>query len=352
MIGMGERGAMGTETGIVFNIQRFTIHDGPGVRTEVFLKGCPLSCKWCSNPESISPRREVGVYPSKCMGNDKCGSCLEVCSLGGAPLLFNPQDNKIGAIDRDICIGCMKCTDACFMHALKSWGKVMTVDEVMAEVVADKTMYEKSGSGGITISGGESTVQWEFALALLEASHAEDIHTCLESALHCTQEVLDRLLPHTDLLITDIKHMDSEAHAKWCGQGNERVLANVKHVATETDVPMVVRIPIVPGVNDTEENTRATVRFILDDCGGNVEQLQLLTYLKMGAEKYDSLGLDYPMGPDFEPEKAKERQPWIDHLVQVARDEGFAETYAGSNYWGVRGAERRKGSEETKSERK
>ena len=132
---------MSKKTGIVFNIQRFTIHDGPGIRTEVFLKGCPLSCKWCSNPESIHPQREVGVYPSKCLGKDACGSCLEVCSLGGAPLLFHPETGKIGAVDRTICLSCMKCTEPCFLHALKSWGDCMTVEEVMAEVAADKNFY-------------------------------------------------------------------------------------------------------------------------------------------------------------------------------------------------------------------
>ena len=311
---------MGAEKGTVFNIQRFTIHDGPGIRTEVFLKGCPLHCKWCSNPEGICLQREVGVYPDKCMGKDVCGSCLEVCSLGGAPLLFHPETGKIGAVDRTICVGCMKCTDACFLHALKSWGTEMTVEEVMQEVRADKNFYANSG-GGITISGGESLMQWEFTAALLAACRKEGIHTCVETSLQCSRQALEAVLPLTDLLITDIKHMDSAVHRQWTGVGNETILDNMVYVAG-TGVPMVVRVPVVPEVNDSEENLRSTARFIAEKLGDRVAQVQLLTYLKMGTEKYDSLGLDYPMGEDYQPPKREEREPWIAHLAEVMREYG------------------------------
>ena len=311
---------MGAEKGIVFNIQRFTIHDGPGIRTEVFLKGCPLRCKWCSNPEGIRPQREVGVYPDKCLGSKVCGSCLEVCSLGGAPLLFHPETGKIGAVDREICVGCMKCTDVCFLHALKSWGTEMTVETVMEEVRADKNFYANSG-GGITISGGEPLMQWEFTAALLEACRKEGIHTCLETCMQCTRRALEAVLPLTDLLITDLKHMDSAVHRQWTGVGNETILDNITFVAG-AGVPMVVRVPVIPGVNDSEGNLRATARFIAEKLQGRVVQVQLLTYLKMGTEKYDSLGLDYPMGEDYQPPKREEREPWIVHLAEVMGEYG------------------------------
>ncbi len=320
---------MSKDTGIVFNIQRFTIHDGPGIRTEVFLKGCPLSCKWCSNPEGIHLKREVGVYPAKCLGQTPCGSCLEVCALGGAPLLFNPETGKIGAIDRDICIGCMKCTEVCFMHALKSWGISMTVEEVMEEVRADKNFYANSG-GGLTISGGEVAVQWEFALELLKASRAEGIHTCTETSMQASPEIIRKLLEYSDMIITDIKHMDANKHREWCGVGNELILSNIEMVANETDIPLVLRIPIVPEVNDSEENIRATAEFIRDRLHNRVSQLQLLVYLKMGTEKYDSLGLDYPMPEGWEAAERAERDPWIEHLAEMLRDEYNIKAYSGA----------------------
>ena len=316
-------------TGIVFNIQRYTIHDGPGIRTEVFLKGCPLSCKWCSNPESISPKREVGVYPSKCMGTSRCTACLRACTLGGAPLLFNPTDGKIGAIDRDACVGCMKCTDACHMHALKSWGEVKTVEDVMAEVRADRELYDNSG-GGITISGGEPTVQWRFALELLQACRAEGIHTCLESCLQCSPDVLDELLPYVDFAIADLKTMDAQVHERWCGMGNQRILDNLRHVAA-SGVPLLIRTPMIPGVNDSEENIRAMAEFIVDDLGNNVVQVQLLPYLRLGEEKYHSLGLDYGMGEDYAVDDVKLRTKRHEELALIMREYGV-KAYAGSTH--------------------
>ena len=178
--------------GNVFNIQRYTIHDGPGIRTEVFLKGCPLSCKWCSNPEGLYPHSELGVYPSKCIGKDVCGDCIKACPLGGKPIVFG-EDNKLSSLRRDICLGCLSCTKVSFPKALKRWGDPMTVKEVMDVVYADRNYFESSG-GGITLNGGEVMVQWKFALAILKECKKNGINTCVETTMFCDQEHLDTII--------------------------------------------------------------------------------------------------------------------------------------------------------------
>lgn len=301
---------MSEKTGVVTNIQRYTIHDGPGIRTEVFLKGCPLNCKWCSNPEAISPQKELGIYPIKCIGFDKCGLCAKACPLEGKPLVFD--DNKLWYVQRDICLGCLKCTESCFLGALKPWGDEMTVDEVMKEVLADKGYFDTSG-GGITISGGEVAVQWEFTLELLKACRENGVHTCVESSMQCAPEILERFYPYTDLMITDIKSMDTDVHKKWCGAGNEQILKNIKQTV-DAGVDLIIRIPILPEINNSEENIRKTAEFIRDELGNKIVQLQLLPYRKMGTDKYDSLQLEYPMGEDY---KMPDRIVWERNLLEL-----------------------------------
>ncbi|TEB14125.1 4-hydroxyphenylacetate decarboxylase activating enzyme [Pelotomaculum sp. FP] len=307
----------GTE-GIVFNIQRYTIHDGPGIRTEVFLKGCPLRCKWCSNPESMKPGLEVGVYANRCIGVDKCGYCLSACPQAKDRVIIT-ADNKVTGIDREKCTNCNKCAESCPANALMTWGKKMTIPEVMKVVLADREFYWKSG-GGVTLSGGEALVQWEFARELLKECKKNHLHTCLESALHCRTDILEQVYPYVDLALTDIKHMNSAKHMEFTGAGNELILKNIKKTV-EMNKPLVIRIPVVPEHNNSEENIRAAAEFIVKELKTCVNQVQLLPYRQLGTEKYTSLGIDYPMG-DFKP---VERNVWeqnIRHLVEVMKSYG------------------------------
>lgn len=303
----------GEPCGLITNIQGYTIHDGPGIRTELFFKGCPLHCPWCSNPEGLNPLPELGVYPAKCLGQDKCNYCVKDCPLGGSPIRFD-ADGILSAVDMETrCRDCLKCADSCPAGAIKIWGQKMTIPQIMKIVEGDRSFYERTG-GGITISGGEVLVQWEFAALLLKACREAKIHTCVESALYAPREHLDAVLPYTDLFITDIKYADSTRHKEVTGVGNELILKNIQHVA-QSGIPMVIRTPVVTGWNDDDENMFAIGEFV-QNLGSSVIQYQLLPYRKMGTEKYATLNLPYPMG-DYE---APERSIWETNLLRL-RDE-------------------------------
>lgn len=278
------------ERGIVFNIQRYTIHDGPGIRTELFLKGCPLKCRWCSNPESHKAYRQPGVYQTKCIGEETCGSCRTVCERADC---LNFQDGHLVSIDREACTNCMKCTESCPADAIKQWGMELSVEEAMETIRKDRSYYESSG-GGVTLSGGEPLVQDRFSAALLRACKEEGIHTCMETTLYADWKVIEEMLPVTDLFIADLKHMDSEAHKIYIGAPNEKILSNLERLSG-TGKPIILRIPVIPGVNDSPDNIRASADFILEKLHNRIERLQLLEFMRLGEEKYQSLGMPYPM---------------------------------------------------------
>lgn len=290
------------EQGIIFNIQRYTINDGPGIRTEIFMKGCLLKCRWCSNPESQRAAIEPGVYSSKCISEDKCGLCITACRQQA--LLF--AGGSIAGIDRSRCIGCMKCAAACPSEAVRAWGEKMSLDEVMAVIEKDRAFYEKSG-GGVTVSGGEPLVQKEFTRSILKACREAGIHTCLESTFCTDRETAEAAAEYADLLISDIKHMDSEVHKKYTGAGNEKILANLKRLAA-CGHDMILRIPVIPGTNDDMENIIKTADYIEDNIGDRLRTLQLLSFMRMGEEKCRSLDRAYEMDSlQFDREKFQQR---------------------------------------------
>lgn len=279
-----------TAEGTVFNVQHFTIHDGPGIRTELFMKGCPLHCRWCSNPESLKARIEPGVYRKKCISAKNCSLCMKACPADGALQFYR---GKLSSIDYDRCTGCMACAGSCPSEAIKAWGQKMTVDEAMEEIRRDKGYYDRSG-GGVTISGGEPLLQAEFVGDVFEACRKEGIRTCCESCLHADWDRIERLLPRTDLWIADMKIMDSRLHREYTGAGNERILENLQRLAG-AGADLILRIPVIPGVNDTRENMEESADFILEKLDGRIRVLQLLSFMRLGEEKYESLGMPYEM---------------------------------------------------------
>ncbi len=319
----------GQPCGIVTNIQKYTIHDGPGIRTEIFFKGCPMHCLWCSNPECISPAQELGVYPKKCVGAENCGYCLAACPLGGdSPIKF--IDGELQPVKPDSrCQGCFRCAEACPSGALKLWGKEMTVPELMKIILEDRSFYLKTG-GGVTLNGGEVMVQWEFAEQLLTACRSAHISTCVESALLCPTEHLERILPLTDILITDIKHMDSALHRRYTGADNTLILQNIARAA-ELGTRLVVRTPVVPEHNDSPDCIRAICAFLRDKVGAALVQYQLLPYRKMGTEKYDTLGQPYPMGEDYKPPEREQWEPALLELTRITAEEFSLPAAAGSS---------------------
>jgi len=285
-----------TLTGIVLNIQRYCSHDGPGTRTTVFLKGCSLRCKWCSNPESIRPKPELAYDPKLCTGKKECGLCLKSPFPEGAFYVVDGADDKI-RVNWDLATDCDEATvSLCPTDALYMFGKEMTVEEVIDEVVKDESFYRNTG-GGMTISGGECMLQPDFAAGLLEEAHSNGFNTAIETACNVPWAFVEKVLPHVDTMLHDHKLTIPERHKKWTGVDNKRILENFKKAyETFPNTEFIARTPLIPGVNDDEEHIRAVLAFIRPH--KNVVDYELLPYHRFGTGKYEFLGKIYELG-DF-----------------------------------------------------
>ena len=266
--------------GLIVNLQDYSVHDGYGIRTLIFLKGCPLRCPWCQNPEAVGPVEEIKYQGVRCI---ECFKCVEVCPRGA---ILRDKENRI---DRKRCDLCMKCVEVCPSKALSRVGMMMSVDEAMRTILSYKPFYDQSEKGGVTLSGGEPTFQPKFTLALLKRCKENGIHTAMETCGYVSYDVLRSMLDHLDLVLYDLKHMRSDIHKRMTGVSNERILENFKKLSREK-VECVVRIPLIVGFNDDEENVRETSRFV---ASLGVKKLDLLPFNQLPSGKYKTLGLDW-----------------------------------------------------------
>ena len=295
---------VGEPTGFVVNIQHFSTHDGPGIRTTVFLKGCSLRCKWCCNPETIARKPELAFNLKQCIGVKECGRCLPTCPEQALHVL--ESDGRI-RVNWDLCTNCGKCVDVCPSKALYHFGREMSDSEVLAEVEQDGAFYGESG-GGITLSGGECLLQPVFSAALLKAARERGIDTAIETAGNVSWDAMAQVLPHVDTVLHDYKLTDPVAHKRWTGAGNTRILENYRRAYRAfPGTRFVARIPLIPGVNDDEAHIDAVLDAIA--AHPNVVELELLPYHRFGDSKYGFLGRVYAL-EDFSPPSAER----LEHL--------------------------------------
>ena len=303
--GEGSSTKYGRAGGLVFDIQRFSVHDGPGIRTTVFMKGCPLRCLWCSNPESQNLDLNLVVNDLRCRS---CGACAEACPTDAIHL--DPDEGR--SIDWEKCDQCLSCIERCLFGGLEVFGRYTDVAEIMDEIRRDEAFYRNSG-GGVTVSGGEPLIQGDFVVELLEACRSEGFHTCLDTTGHAPWETMERVLGGVGLLLFDIKHLDDSTHKKTTGVGNELILSNLRKSAEI--VKIWLRIPLIAGYNDSEEHIE-NIADLGNELG--VEKISLLPYHEGGKSKCERMGRIYP----FEEGRAPS-QKHIDALKAAAEEKGI-----------------------------
>jgi len=279
-------------TGTVFNIQRYSIHDGPGIRTTVFLKGCPLNCWWCQNPESQLSGQEMIFWGDRCIG---CGACSTICLSSAIQI-----KNGIPVTEKGKCILCGKCIEKCPTLAREMIGEKLTTEEVIKEIEKDLVFYEESG-GGVTFSGGEPLGQSEFLEGLLNGCREKKIHTAVDTSGYISWEILNKISLKVDLFLYDLKLMDNERHKKYTGVSNEIILENLEKLSTVHN-NIFVRFPVIPGINDDYQNIREMGEFLSPL---EITQVNLLSYHYMGKDKYRRLGSTYKLATAQPPSEEK-----------------------------------------------
>jgi pyruvate formate lyase activating enzyme len=272
-----------SSSGTLFNIQRFSIQDGPGIRTLIFLKGCPLRCLWCCNPESQSAKLDLIYKKDKCLS---CYRCIDVCPDDA---ISKGLQGKI-VIDRDLCTHCGECAKECYVGALEMVGEKKTVDEVMNEIMKDITMFRNSG-GGVTLSGGEVTTQPDFAAAILKECKLIGIHTAIETCGFTVWGAFEMILPYTDLFLFDLKQMNADKHKELTGQSNEVIIENFKRIK-QAGKQIIARIPLIPGLNTSSSNIEELGVFLQEN---KIDDVHLLPYHQLGVNKYTNLDREYKL---------------------------------------------------------
>jgi pyruvate formate lyase activating enzyme len=283
---------MSEPKGIIFNIERFTLHDGPGIRTTVFLKGCPLNCVWCCNPESQSLAPQLAYFKEKC---NACGRCPPLCPKSA---ISSGGKNQPVIVNFALCDGCGACVPACIPDALVMMGEEKTAAEIVEIVKRDLPFYTRSG-GGVTLSGGEPLAQPDFSAEILRLCKPEGIHTAIQTCGYAAQADIDKVLPFVDLVIFDLKHLDATAHQTLTGKSNQLILENLRYINSQAK-EIVLQIPLVPGMNDSVENL--TANFHLAQSLKYIKGVSLLAYHALGQSKYARIGRSYEISDLQQPD--------------------------------------------------
>lgn len=306
LLGQAERTRLEQVEGVIFDIQRYSLHDGPGLRTNVFLKGCPLRCDWCANPESQLAQPELALFAGRCIA---CGQFGEPCPAG-----WPAARRDDAGLDREAVQEFSRRAAVCPTTAMRWLGERRTAGDIIGEVLRDAPFYQ--GGGGLTLTGGEPTMQPHLAEALLRLAKAECLSTAMETCGHTHWPVLEPLLPYLDHILFDLKHMDSEVHRRYTGVGNELILSNLRRLAA-LRAPLTIRVPLIPGYNATPENMRAIAAFVRS-LDGPITRIDLLPYHRLGAGKYAALGRDYPWA-----EQPQLDEDEMSELARVLAGEGL-----------------------------